>query len=305
MKAARGLAGASLLAVVPPLAAGARSSKTHRSMTERWSRAPVEPRRGTRLGISFRPLQAVELGLEPKEALEDLLQYPFDVVRLASYWDRMEKENGQFDPSFLDWQVEAAERAGKSIIICTGAVKSFGYPEFFAPAHRVERTLREGSLVTPSSHPELSSGALWFVRKVVERYRDCPAVVAWQVEHEAVDPLGLEHSWRLSANFVAAEVDAARKADPHRPIIMNGFPPTSWPVAASQRWSTPDRAVLWWRLPPWPTPWASIFTLVTRFLAHWVGRFISMAASCPGTRVGGGGCACGPVFALNRVSGPS
>ncbi len=207
-------------------------------MAERWSRAPVEPRRGTRLGISFRPLQAVELGLEPKEALEELLQYPFELVRLAAYWDRMEKENGQFDPSLLDWQVEAAERAGKSIIICTGAVKSFGYPEFFAPAHRVKRPLREGSLVTPSTHPELSSGARWFVRKVVERYRDSPAVVAWQVEHEALDPLGLEHSWRLSATFVAAEVDAARKADPRRPIIMNGFPPTSWPVAASQRWST-------------------------------------------------------------------
>ena len=38
-------------------------------------------------------------------------------------------------------------------------------------------------------------------KDVAERYRDHAAVVAWQVEHEALDPLGLEHSWRLSGSL--------------------------------------------------------------------------------------------------------
>ena len=62
-----------------------------------------------------------------------------------------------------------------------------------------------------------------------------------QVEHEAVDPLGVEHSWRLSAGFAAAEVAAARAADPSRPVLLNGFLPVTVPVAAAQWWRTRDQ----------------------------------------------------------------
>jgi hypothetical protein len=51
----------------------------------------------------------------------------------------------------------------------------------------------------------------------------------------------VEHSWRLSAGFVKQEVDAVRNADPTRPVIMNGFLPTSTPVRLQQWWSTRDQ----------------------------------------------------------------
>jgi hypothetical protein len=76
---------------------------------------------------------------------------------------------------------------------------------------------------------------------LVKRYADSPAIVAWQVEHEAVDPLGVEHSWRLSADFVGEEVAAVRAADPDRPIMMNGFLPTSTPVRVMQWWRSRDQ----------------------------------------------------------------
>ena len=75
----------------------------------------------------------------------------------------------------------------------------------------------------------------------MERYRDREAIVAWQVEHDAVDPLGMEHSWRLSATFVRQEVAAVRAADPTRPVMMNGFLPTSAPVRMQQWWRTRDQ----------------------------------------------------------------
>ena len=65
--------------------------------------------------------------------------------------------------------------------------------------------------------------------------------MAWQVEHDAVDPLGMEHSWRLSAAFVRREVEAVRAADPTRPVLMNGFLPTSAPVRLQQWWRTRDQ----------------------------------------------------------------
>jgi hypothetical protein len=65
--------------------------------------------------------------------------------------------------------------------------------------------------------------------------------MAWQVEHEAVDPLGMEHSWRLAESFVEAEVAAVRRADPARPIVMNGFLPVSLPVRLMQWFQTRDQ----------------------------------------------------------------
>ena len=84
-----------------------------------------------------------------------MLGYPFEVVRLSAYWNRIEVEPGHCDTSELDWQLDAAERAGKQVIVCLGPVKSFGYPEYFVPDHRLAAPLPEGSLIAPATHPAL------------------------------------------------------------------------------------------------------------------------------------------------------
>lgn len=215
-----------------------RFKRAQRPLTDSWQHMPLQPRRSTLLGISFRPRQAEALGLDPHAALEQLLALPFDLVRLGAYWDHMETGPGTFDPSELDWQIEAAEAAHKQIIVCLGPVKTFGYPEYFVPRHHLAEPITEGSLVQPETHSSLLSAGEAFITRVVERYRHRQAIIAWQVEHEAVDPLGLEHSWRLSVPFVRREVDAVRTADPARPIMMNGFLPTSSPVRLQQWWRT-------------------------------------------------------------------
>jgi hypothetical protein len=238
-----------VLAVLAALAGGlalaaaseVRVGRADRPLTDRWRTVPVEPRGSTRLGISFRPRQAEAMGLAAEPALRALLSYPFDLVRLAACWDRLEPAPGRFEPAELDRQVEAAATAGKHVVICVGALKCFGYPEFFVPRHHLPRPLREGSLVDPASHAELLEAATAFVTRVVERYRGHEAVVTWQVEHEAVDPLGMEHSWRLAEEFVQREVDAVRRADPSRPVLLNGFLPTSRPVRLQQWWRTRDQ----------------------------------------------------------------
>lgn len=224
-----------------PIVSEIRLTRATRPLTDRWQRIAVEPRHATLLGISFRPLQAEALGLDVRTTLRTLLAYPFQLVRLGAYWNRIETEPGQPHFDALDWQIDAAERAGKQIILNVGAVKTFGYPEFFVPSHHLERPLREGALVHPAAHPALLSAATAFITRVVDRYKDRRAIVAWQVEHEAVDPLGIEHSWRLAAAFVEAEVNAVRQTDPTRPIMMNGFLPTSSPVRIQQWWRTRDQ----------------------------------------------------------------
>ena len=237
--AALGVGAASVLA--SPIASEVRVARAMRPLTDRWQHLPIEPRHATLLGISFRPPQADALGLDARTTLRTLLTYPFQIIRLGAYWNRIEPAAGRFCPDELDWQVDAAERAGKQIILCVGAVKTFGYPEFFVPTHHLQNPLREGHLVEPATHQSLLAAATVFVGRIVERYRDRKAIIAWQVEHEAVDPLGIEHSWRLSAAFVREEVAAVRAADPTRPVMMNGFLPTSLPVRLPQWWRTRDQ----------------------------------------------------------------
>ncbi|MDX6395316.1 MAG: hypothetical protein QOJ73_6379 [Streptosporangiaceae bacterium] len=228
-------------ALLLPVLTELRLKRAARPLTDRWREAPVEPRGAAQIGISFRPLQAAALGLDPEAALRALLAYPFQLIRLGAYWNRLEPEPGRFQPEELDRQLDAAERAGKQVIMCVGPVKAFGYPEFFVPPHHLDRPLREGALVRPDEHRRLLEAGTAFVTRVVERYRDRDAITAWQVEHEAVDPLGMEHSWRLSEAFVRAEVEAVRAADPGRPVMMNGFLPTSTPVRVQQWWRTRDQ----------------------------------------------------------------
>ncbi|HEY2575965.1 MAG TPA: hypothetical protein VGI74_06625, partial [Streptosporangiaceae bacterium] len=218
-----------------------RVARPARPLTSRWSELPVEPRGGTLLGFSFRPLQARALGLDPVQTLGTLLAYPCHIVRLAAYWNQIESGPGVFDPAELDRQIDAAERAGKQIIVCVGAVKSFGYPEFFVPSHHLAEPLKEGSLVRPHERRALLDAATAFIGRLVARYAGREAIVAWQVEHEAADPLGMEHSWRLSGEFAQAEVEALRAADPARPVVMNGFLATSLAVRLQQRWRTRDQ----------------------------------------------------------------
>jgi hypothetical protein len=230
---------ASVIAV--PLMLETRLTRPERDLDDTWKRMAIRSRGQTLLGISFRPRQAEDFGLPVRKTLETLLRFPFDLIRIAAYWNQIESRPGDLDVRELDWQLEAAERAGKRVIVSVGAIKNFGYPEVFVPGHHLELPLVEGSLVRPATHPSLLSAAIEFIRRIVARYRDRASIVAWQLEHEAVDPLGMEHSWRLGVDFVERELEALRDADGSRPVMMNGFLPTSSMVRLTQWWRTRDQ----------------------------------------------------------------
>ena len=236
---ALGVGAASCITV--PLASEVRLKQAAQPLTDAWQHLPIEPRRSTLLGISFRSPQVAVLGLDARTTLQTLLTYPFQLIRLGAYWNRIEPEPGIFLTDELDWQIDAAERAGKQIMLCVGPLKTFSYPEFFVPAHHLKHPFPEHTLIKPYAYPSLLTAATEFITRLAERYKQRKSIVAWQLEHEAVDPLGVEHSWRLDVAFVEKEMEALRKADPTRPIMLNGFLPTSLPVRLSQWWRTRDQ----------------------------------------------------------------
>ena len=122
-----------------------------------------------------------------------------------------------------------------------GPLKAFGYPEFFVPKQHLKYPFPEHIRIRPAAYASLIEITREFIARLVERYKQHKSIVAWQLEHEAVDPLGVEHSWRLDVALVEQEMEALKKADPTRPVMMNGFLPTSLPVLLSQWWSTRDQ----------------------------------------------------------------
>ena len=236
---ALGVGAASILTV--PLASEVRLKQATQPLTDAWQHLPIEPRSSTLLGISFRSPHVAVLGLDARTTLQTLLTYPFQLIRLGAYWNRIEPEPGMFLTDELDWQIDAAERAGKQIMLCVGPLKTFSYPEFFVPAHHLKHPFPEHTLIKPYAYPSLLTAATEFITRLAERYKQRKSIVAWQLEHEAVDPLGVEHTWRLDVAFVEKEMEALRKADPTRPIMLNGFLPTSLPVRLSQWWRTRDQ----------------------------------------------------------------
>src|SRR5438105_5063998 len=173
---ALGVGAASMLTL--PLAVEVRLKEATQPLTDAWQHLPIEPRHSTLLGISFRSPQIEVLGLDARTTLQTLLTYPFQLIRLGAYWNRIETEQGKFSTDELDWQIDAAERAGKHIILCVGPLKTFSYPEFFVPAHHLRQPLREHTLIKPSDYPSLFTAATEFNTRLVDRSKQRQGIVA-------------------------------------------------------------------------------------------------------------------------------
>src|SRR6267154_1316056 len=91
---ALGVGAASFLTL--PLALEVRVKQATQPLTGAWQHLSIEPRRSTLLGISFRLPQVDVLGLDARTTLQTLLTYPFQLIRLGAYWNRIEPEPGIF-----------------------------------------------------------------------------------------------------------------------------------------------------------------------------------------------------------------
>ena len=219
-----GIAAAGLLAM--PFALDLRLKATRQPLTDAWQAIPVGASAARPCsGLAFARRRSTRSASRPDRRSRSCSAIPFSFFASAPTGiasnrprepstrasligrSRPRKGRGEADYSLCrrgqDLQLSGVLRAGPRS----------GAPDAGAPARH------------PGRHPSLFAAAIEFVSRVVDRYKSHPAVVAWQVENEAVDPLGFEHSWRLAAEFIGREVEAVRRADPSRPILLNGFFP--------------------------------------------------------------------------------
>ena len=153
-----------------------------------------------RLGLDWRAnFQAIVTELHPKK------------MRLIAYWDEIEKQQGQYDFSDLDWQMERAREQGIKIVLVVG-MKEPRWPECHIPDWAQALSLEER---------ETALGG--FITSVVGRYRSNPALQMWQVENEPFLKFGLCAMRPRSA--LESEIALVRTLDPdvtHKIMTTDG-----------------------------------------------------------------------------------
>lgn len=175
---------------------------------------PVVTSGPVQVGTSFSPRHATYLGLDWKESYRRLEGMHFKVIRLSAYWDQVDQEG--YDQ--LDWLLSESVVSGQPVVLSVG-MKGLGWPEFYIPPQLQPRTPDGGDV---GQDPVLRAATVDFVSATAGRYRDNPAIVAWQVENEPLNPAG-PHRWFIGRDLLAAEVAALRQVDDRRPVIINAF----------------------------------------------------------------------------------
>jgi hypothetical protein len=169
-------------------------------------------------GVSFIPDYAQSLGLNPKQTMKALTKIGVRQFRLTSYWSDVEPSPGQYNFSQLNWEFAQANAVHAKIILTVG-LRQPRRPECHPP-----NWIKTNKPMS-SWEPQLLS----YMTKVINRYKNNPALEAWQLENEYFLK-GFGNCTNYSRSRLIAEYNLLKKLDPTHPIIVGrsnnaiGFP---------------------------------------------------------------------------------
>jgi len=161
-------------------------------------------------GVSFSPNYAKYLGLDwQKTYLQILNELKVKNLRIPTFWDVLEKEEGKLDFSQVDFMLDEAKKAQAKVILVVGT-RQPRWPECHIPSWAKK-------LSVESRKKEL----LQLVRTVVERYENNPAIAAWQVENEPLLQVFGEGCDQPDKNFLREEVELVRSLSDKTVILTD------------------------------------------------------------------------------------
>jgi hypothetical protein len=170
----------------------------------------------SQFGVSFSVKQCRNFGVDPGHTLSWLIgEAGFRRFRLMSYWDEHEKAPGVYNFKQLDTQIKMITRAGGIITLCLGA-RQPRWPENHWP-----------DWAWNASKEDRSKALLAYIQVVVERYKDNPAIISYQLENEAL-LTNFGHRAEVDRGRLRQEFALVKELDPTRPVIMTTS--TSWGI---------------------------------------------------------------------------
>ena len=217
------------------------------------------------IGATFVPDYARYFDLNPKETYTAMLDdLGVKTVRLVSYWDNIEKEQGTYDFTELDWQFRMAEERGVRVSLAIG-LRQPRWPECHKPVW-AEKLL----------------GDAWrqplydFIGTVVNRYKTSPALESYQLENEYfLSVFGI--CTDFDRDRLVHEFNLVKSLDPNHRLIVSmsnnaiGTPigkpkPDEWAISVYKRvWDkTITRRYFEYPIPAWYYAFRAGWTELTR-----------------------------------------
>ncbi|MEI7452327.1 MAG: glycoside hydrolase family 2 TIM barrel-domain containing protein [Candidatus Falkowbacteria bacterium] len=161
-------------------------------------------------GVTYSKKFARLLGLSWRQAylamLDDL---QVKEVRLPVYWDDLEAVEGVYDFTDMDYMLKEGAARNVKFVLDIGE-RTPRWPECHAP-----------SWVAGKSTLDRQAATMVMIAKVVERYKDHPELVDWQVENEPLLNVFGECP-PADANFLRSEVAKVKELDASRQVIISG-----------------------------------------------------------------------------------
>jgi hypothetical protein len=134
----------------------------------------------------------------------------------------VEKNQGEFDWTDLDWQIAEAGKRGAKIVLAVGG-RLPRWPECHFPVWAKNATKTE-------RHAEI----LDYEKAVITRYKDYPAITAWQVENEPFLSSYFGECPSLDKEFLDEELALVRSLDARPIVITDSGELSLWYGAASR-----------------------------------------------------------------------
>ncbi|GAC1412051.1 MAG: hypothetical protein NVSMB66_0080 [Candidatus Doudnabacteria bacterium] len=177
-------------------------------------------------GATFRyPYAQDQLALDWKKVYVSMIEdLQIKRIRIPVYWDEIEKVQGKYDFSAVDFQVQQAEKHNAKIILVVGR-RVPGWPECHIPQWAQSLDITD----------PLQLHVMDEVQTVVNRYKNSSALINWQVENEPfLVRFGRCGTYPV-AKYLDAEIAKVRQLDPAHPIIVTDSGELSlWLPAASR-----------------------------------------------------------------------
>jgi len=183
----------------------------------------AKPVENIKLGVTFSKIATEGFNLDwQKTYLEILDDLQVKKIRLIAYWPEIEPEEGIFEWTDLDWQINQAEKRNVEIILAIGQ-RLPRWPECHIPEWARHKSMdwRNQKL-------------LEYIEKTVNRYKDREVIHYWQIENEPfLDSFG--ECPKVDKEFLDKEIAFVKSIDSSREIILTESGEFSTWIGAARR----------------------------------------------------------------------
>lgn len=171
---------------------------------------PIPPRDHISYGVTYSVFRANELRLDWKHVYDALVDdLGVRKFRFVAHWDLSEPENGEYDFVTLDYQMRRAEEVDAEVILAIGK-RLPSWPECHVPEWTLEL-----------SPDERDKELLSYMKTIINRYKDSPALKWWQVENEPfIIGFAYQNCGSLDTDFLDKEIALVKQLDPAHPVFL-------------------------------------------------------------------------------------